>query len=220
MARIIDNPYDKLPLNDKNIINYLLSNELNMDNIQLGDIKELNIQPFLQKDFTELEQDCTFTSIVTCVHYFYPDINPQDIYNVAVGIYKRDFPSFQKIKGVVPFAIKHVYDEVFKYFKLHYFSIRSRYVNHIGFSHKFIRTEIDEGIPIILSMLNDGRKFYENHTVTVIGYSEFIMTREQNAFSSLNSEKIKTLALVYDNWSKEIRYIDLAHISPISCVVF
>ena len=220
MGRIIDNPYDGLPLNDKNIGNYILSSELNIGEVEIKEVKELNVQPFLQKDFTELEQDCVFTSIVTCVHYFYPEVAPQDIYNVAVAIYQREFPSFQKIEGVVPFVIKHVYSEVYKFFKLHYYSIKSRYVNRIGFNYNTIKQQIDQGIPVIVSMYNDGRQFYKNHTVTAIGYMGFQMDNLDPFMEHIKPKKERNVLMVYDNWSTEIRYVDLKEVSSISLIVF
>lgn len=221
MGRIIDNPYDRLPLNDKNIGNYILSSELNVSEIEIKEVKELNVQPFLQENFTELEEDCVFTSIVTCVHYFYPEVaTPQDIYNVAVAIYRREFPSFQKIEGVVPFVIKHIYSEVYKFFKLHYYSIKSRYINRIGFNYNTIKQQINQGIPVIISMYNDGRQFYKNHTVTAVGYMEFQMDNLDPFIEHIKPKKERNILMVYDNWSTEIRYIDLKQVSSISSIVF
>ena len=53
-------------------------------------------------------------------------------------------------------------------------------------------------------MLNDGRKYYKNHTVTVIGYKKY--------------KKAKIL-IVADNWHKEVCYIDYNKLSFISSLV-
>ncbi len=221
MLHLIDSPYDGQPLTDKNIGNYILSNELNATNIRLREIKELDVKPFLQKDFRTLEQDCTFTSILTCVHYFYPQVaDVQTIYDVALNIYKREYPQYQKVKGTVPFAIRSVYNEIYKYFKLHFYTIRSKYVNKIGFSYKDIKTQIDNGIPVILSFYNDRRKYYKNHTVTVIGYAEFEMDNMDPVLSRIKPIKTKNMLIIYDNWSTDIRYLDLDLIGPVSSIVF
>ena len=221
MSRIIENPYDRLPLNDTNLINYILSDEINVDNITLINTKELKVTPFLQSDFLELKEDCTFTSIVTCIHYLYPEVaSPQEIYDTAIGIYRREYPSFQKIEGTIPFAIGHVYNEVFKYFKLPFYSIRSKYINKVGFSYNTIKLQIDQNVPVILSMWHDGRKCYKNHSLTVIGYIEFEMENVDPILKHIYPIKEKKLLMVYDNWSAEIRYVDLTQVSMISSIVF
>ena len=221
MFHIIDNPYDSQPLTDKNIGNYILSNHLNAANLRLKNVKELKVKPFLQRNFVELVNDCTFTSIVTCVHYFYPTTaTPQEIYDVALSTYRRVFPQYQKISGTVPFAIRTVYNEVFKYFKLPFYTVKSKYGNKVGFSYHTIKTQIDNGIPVILSFYDDNRKFYKNHSITVIGYAEFEMDNTDRVSSRFSPILSKNMLIVYDNWSTEIRYVDLDLISPISSIVF
>ena len=43
-------------------------------------------------------------------------------------------------------------------------------------------------------MSNDGRNYYQNHTVTVIGYME-------------SGVKVKML-IIFDNWHETISYVD------------
>ena len=63
--------------------------------------------------------------------------------------------------------------------------------------------------PIILSMKNDGRNYYVNHTVTVMGY---IMVRVGN--------RTVPILQVLDNWTKLISYIDYNKLSAISSINF
>lgn len=219
MSKIITNPYDNKALTDENITNYLLSNELNFDEIALKNLKELKIEPFLQNDFGE-KNDCTLVSIMTCVHYFYPGIaTPEELYETISNIYKRNYPQFQKIDGTIPFFIKSVYNEVFKYYKLHFYIPRSRYGNGIGFNFKTIRNQLDQNTPVILSFWKDGRDFYFNHTVVVIGYAEFELYRT-HPVSLLPQSKTRNMLIIYDNWSKQIRYLDPKELNIISNIVY
>ena len=190
------NPYDNRRLTDDNIYNYILSSNLNYSDAVLKSIKQLAIKPFLQKIFRPGEGNCTLSSITTCLYYYSPQERSfNEIYDVVERIadnyyYKRD--SF----GVIPFFNKTIYQQAIDYFRLNK-RIKSKYVNHIGFSFNTIKEQIDNKNPVILSLLNDGRNFYKNHTVVVIGYAQF------NLFGHVSSifdkQKIKNMLIVYDN---------------------
>lgn len=62
---------------------------------------------------------------------------------------------------------------------------------------------------MILSVLNDGRNYYKNHSVTIIGYN---IVKTQNR--KLN------MILIYDNWSTEISYVDYNKLNIISSINF
>ena len=56
-------------------------------------------------------------------------------------------------------------------------------------------------------MMNDGRSFYKNHSIVVIGYNRY----------KIDNREIRILA-IYDNWAKEVRYIDYERLSMISSI--
>ena len=76
----------------------------------------------------------------------------------------------------------------------------------IGFNWDFIKGNLDyNDTPIILNLWKDGRNYYYNHTVLIIGYAE--------------SENKKML-VVYDNWFKYICYIDYDKLSIICSIQY
>ena len=104
--------------------------------------------------------------------------------------------------------IKPIFNNSLKYFKINK-NTSFKCIKNIGFNFNFIKEQINDGNPMILSLLNDGRNFYKNHSVTIIGYN-IIKTSKQ----TLN------MILVYDNWSKAISYIDYNKLNIISSINF
>ena len=50
----------------------------------------------------------------------------------------------------------------------------------------------------MLSMFKDGRQWYEDHSVTIIGYAEY----------KLDGKKTVRMLKVYDNWYPEVMYVN------------
>lgn len=211
------NPYDHERLTDKNIQNYILSSNLNYSDISLKSVNKLAIQPFLQNDLRKNSENCSITSIATCVNYYCSrtcDIN--EIYAVTETIANNYFYDPAKF-GTMPFFIKTIYDQDLKYFQKPKV-IKSKYIKHLGFSFKTIKQQIDNKHPVILSLYTDNRNFYRSHTVVIIGYAQFNLFNSETTL--FEKKKVKNMLLVYDNWSKEISYIDPDVLSPISSIVF
>ena len=213
------NPYDSQRLTDKNIQNYILSSNLNYGDISLKSVNQLAIKPFLQNKFRQNEGNCTITSIATCVYYRCPqsyDINI--VYNAVETIAEKYFYRHNNF-GTIPFFNKAIYEEALDYFRIPHKKIKSRYINHIGFNFNTIKKQIDQQNPVILSLFTDNRNYYKSHTIVVVGYAEFNLL-DNFVHTIINQKKIKRMLLVYDNWTKEVSYVDPDIISPISCIVF
>ena len=215
----ITNPYDEKPLTDDNLKNYLISNNLDYNNLNIVERKSLLIKPLLMEDFSSLSGDDSFISLVTCANYFTPhEITEKDLYDLSKQIYARTYEKPNPSGKIIPPFVELIYDEILKYYNIPHFSPRTKYVNNIGFNFKKIKTIISQGTPIILTMLSDGRNYYKNHSVVVFGYVVFEM--EPISYSLLNKNKKIIMLMVYDHWSKSIRYIDLKLINPVSYIVY
>jgi hypothetical protein len=75
------------------------------------------------------------------------------------------------------------------------------YGKGIGYDYDYIKKEIDEGNPIVLSMHSDGLDGYKNHSVTIVGYKDYG-----------NAKMIQ----IYDNWYSSHSYLDYDKLSTIS----
>ena len=145
-----------------------------------------NIKSFLQKDYGG-DGDCTLTSILTIVKYYKPKLDDNEVYNYIEKIAKKYL--YQEKWGTFPGFNKVIVQEVFKHFNIMK-NVISKYFKGIGFNQNTIINELKQNHPVIISLANDGRKYYNNHTITIIGYM---------IFQDINGKK-RTIFKTYDNW--------------------
>ena len=169
-----------------------------------------NVRPLLQSDYGE-DNDCSITSITTCVYYHSYGIDNdfeeienlcRYIYNNLATLAENNYFYNGKTYGTIPFFIKGIYNWgllVFNNSLKRYCKTKSAYLKGIGFNYQKICDIIDDGKPIILSVNKCGK--YKNHSVTVVGY----MTTSKQL-------------IVYDNWTKAQQCIKYDDISLISCI--
>ena len=80
---------------------------------------------------------------------------------------------------------------------------RSGYGKGIGWRWATVKRLIACQTPVILNLWDDGRGYYHDHTVTVIGVEEYRKDR---------------FLLVLDNWNESISLIDYKKLSIISSI--
>ena len=85
---------------------------------------------------------------------------------------------------------------------------KSAYFKRIGYSFEKLKTILKKQTPIILSIPSDGRDYYSDHSITVIGYVTYL----------INETESVDFLLVYDNWSTVISYVDFKKINVLSCI--
>ena len=122
------------------------------------------------------------------------------------------YPAIEKIamkhgyngdkRGTNPFWIKRIMREICRLLHID-FVCRSAYGKGLFFNYRRIQTILDSGSVLLLNMFDDGRHYYHDHTVTVIGYEEY--------------ERGKFL-LLYDNWNRTCSYLDYHRLSLISSI--
>ena len=158
-----------------------------------------NIQSLLQDNYGK-GNDCTLTSITTVIKYFLPKENILDIYNEVEKIAKKHgyFGSY----GTPSLMISCVYQKSLNKYSINK-KIKSYYLKGIGFNFDQIKRDINNHNPVLLNLWKDGRNYYKNHTVLIVGYLE------------KNNHKILA---VYDNWNLGISYIDYDLLSTTSSI--
>ena len=175
-----------------NIVKYL--NDNNFLNANIIEDKTLQIRGFLQQKYGG-EGDCTLTSILTIVKYYKPELNENEIYDYIEKIAKKYL--YREQWGTFAIFNKIIIKEVFEYFKINK-KVTIKYFKEIGFNKDTIINELKQKHPIILSLTNDGRNYYRNHTITIIGYR--IYKNDNN--------KQKILFKIYDNWYYDFAFLD------------
>lgn len=159
------------------------------------------IKSLLQNDYGEAN-DCTLTSITCVISWLCPGLTPQEIYDIVEQAAKRY--GYRGNYGTPSLVIKGLYQNILNHFGIKS-KVHSRYFKNIGFGWNYIKQEIKENQPIILNLWKDGRDFYKNHTILIVGYLE---------------DDDKKILAVYDNWYHGISYVDYDKLSTISSIDF
>ena len=184
-------------INANNLTQYIVKEYGNILSVPVNSCYLRNISPLLQEDYGEAN-DCTLTSITTVIKYYKPKLKIEDIYNVVESIAKKYF--YRGHRGTPTIAMNTIYNKVLQYYKINKRS-KNGYIKDLGYNYKGIQNFIKAGRPVLLSLSKDGRNYYANHTVLIIGYYEI--------------GKARMLA-IYDNWYKQTSYIDYNKLARVS----
>ena len=154
---------------------------------------EPNVPRFVMNRFQRNANNCTLTAITRIFAYhrnIYGKSNIPDnmtLYNDIKTIAEKY--GYSDEDGLGPTKINNVLNDAIEKYGYEGKG-RSIYI----WNFDTVRTEIDAGRPLLLNIASG---YYENHTVTVVGYSEF----EKNG-------QTKKFLKVYDGWVDGNRYID------------
>ena len=137
--------------------------------------------------------DCTLTSLA-CIFgkKYYGDIE---------GIALKYGYNGDK-RGTNPLVVKAIMREFARRWNIPG-KARSAYGKGIGWTWRMVKDILSRDIPLVLNLWKDGRNYYHDHSVTVIGAEEY----EQARF-----------LLVLDNWHKTVSLIDYDKLWIISSV--
>lgn len=176
--------------------------------------RRLPIKPLLQNNYGQLN-DCTLTSLTTCICYLFNYTLTTDIKKVYQTVEKNAKKYFYngETLGTLPFFIKKIFDATLKDFNKTKVT-KAKYLKNAGFTYASITKLIDAGTPVILSINQDGRNYYTNHTVTIVGYESYRIT----FLNFLKNDKLKQFLIVYDNWYDTYSYLDYEFLSSICCI--
>lgn len=191
------------PIVESNVRQYLNEKFNNPEDIGIERFDIISsIDPLLQNDYG-LDGDCTVTAL-TCVLNYIHKTPIQETYN---AIEKVDMSYGYNGGGTNPFLITCIAKKAEALLGV----ARSKWKNHygkgIGYNFETIVTNIKAARPMVLNMFGDGRGYYSNHSVTIVGYMEYKIRRKAQRF-----------LLIYDNWRKEVRYVDYETLSLISSI--
>lgn len=156
------------------------------------DCCNLGGQALLQRDYGQA-QDCTLTCLAFLFgEKFYPDI---ERIALAMGYDGEK-------RGTNPLTVRTIMQRVMRLAGVAG-SAKSAYGKGVGWTWGRVKQLLQGGHYLILNLWRDGRGYYGNHSVTVVGYAEYRANR---------------FLLVYDNWSRGVSYIDYDKLSVISSI--
>ena len=166
--------------------------------------RHLSDFPFLLQAHYGEANDCTLTSMTAIIHYLTKGKNKTtDIYDYVEKIATKYF--YKGTRGTPFITIRKIFHNCLNKYKLPKAYVK--YGKDIGYQFKHIQSEINKGNPLILSMVDDGRDYYENHSITIVGYETW----------KVGSKTIRMLA-VADNWNKSVSYVDYEKLSAVSSI--
>lgn len=143
--------------------------------------------PLLQREFGQ-KSNCTITSLA----YLF---GPRDYERIRT-IAKRFGYNGEK-RGTNPFMIRWIMQNVIREQKQPE-RARAAYMKGVGVTWEKCVALCEGAIPFLLNLHRDGRGYYADHTVTVIGYEAY----ENGRF-----------LVVYDNWTRGESLIDYDKLS-------
>lgn len=151
------------------------------------------LNPLLQNDYG-LAGDCTVTSMTfLLVSLYHKPV--QEVYDIVEAIDKKY--GYNGERGTIPLLINSILRQAEQKLNKKPSKWRSGYIKNVGFNFNTIMKCVKQNKPMILSMTNDGRGYYSNHSVSVVGYAQYVVDNH-----------IQRFLIVYDNWTKEESYID------------
>ena len=160
-----------------------------------------DISPLLQKNY-QGENNCIITSITCIIKWYKKKIKTDIIYKTVEQIAKQY--GYYPDEGVFPIAVPRIYKRTIKIYNLNK-KIKTKHFKNFGFTFKDIQNSINNNHPVLMSVKKDGRNYYIDHSVLVIGYIDNLKQH---------------ILVVYDNWNSDFSYIDYDKLSLMSSVSF
>lgn len=156
------------------------------------DYEYLGGKALLQKDYGK-PLDCT----LTCLAFIFGAKYYGDIEAIAETLFYNG-----ETHGTLPITIKAIMKRVMKLAGVKGVP-KSAYMKGIGFTWKKIKQLVREKHYVVLNIWKDGRNYYNDHSVTIVGFAEY---------------KDERFLLVYDNWSTDVSYLDFNALNPIASI--
>ena len=202
--------FKKERLTKNSVINFLL-NTFNMPYILIASSSVFNFQKFIYKEPILANQDesTLFSLAQLLCHYINKDY--KTVYSFLNFLlrnltYTAATGNFQKI-------IKALIDKSLANFGYNNVSTYRQFKNE-GFNYDLIKNLICKNTPILLTLDDDGRQYYTQHSVVIVGYAHYRAIR--------NGQEGKLLKVV-DGLSQnkcEYSYIDYDCLSRICFINF
>lgn len=165
----------------------------NYNNAKLISEKSIDLENFIQNDFSNQNRNCSLVAITRIIKYYTNTIdilpkNEQEIFNQVFNIAKSY--GFNDITGTFPTKIDNIIKDYFDNYNIKVIAKGHYFPNF----YNPLKSEIDNNRPLIMNIAF-GK--YSNHSVTVSGYKIF----------KYKNMKIKFIEL-YDGWTRKHSYID------------
>ena len=205
--KVSDNFLNKR-LTATNIKKYLQENYNFGDTITEVYRKQLSVPIFLQNNYGK-EGDCTLTSVLTLTKFYNKSLDTNEVYNYIENIAEKKYFYNGDSFGTIPFFNRAIINETCAHFGIKR-DFKTGYLKGVGFNLNSIIQLINDNTPIMISMFKDGRKYYDSHTITIVGY---VVYEDEN-------HKQQVMLQVYDNWHSSYSFLDYNLVCNISMICY
>lgn len=151
----------------------------------------------LQRDFGK-RSDCAITSMAS--------IFGPEHYSI-IEQYAKRYGYNGDSWGTLTITIRKIMQKVMDHLggEYRFKKAKSAYLKNVGVTWELCKSLSERKIPYVLALKSDGRNYYKNHSVTVVGYMECTNGR---------------FLVVYDNWDITTSLIDFNKMSTLCSVVW
>lgn len=189
------NKFNSIRISESNLVEYLHEKYPKATNFVFSaPVRLTQVPQLLQRNYGKA-LDCTLTSMTAVLMSLLPNKGDNEVYDVVEEIATKYFYDGDK-KGTNPIFIRSILRDAAKHFGLKQ-KAHAKYLNGICFGYNTIKKMIGKNIPIIINIFKDGRKYYDDHSITITGYREVKV-----------DNKTRRFLIVQDNWAKEYSYLD------------
>ena len=193
-----------------NLIDYIKT-EYGSDDVKMVKAKNVvGIEPLLQNDYGK-PYDCALVSMTTLLNYELKGRQRIEMLYAYIEDIAKQFGYNGDTVGTSNVVVRSILGHAAKAFRVRK-SACSRYIKQFGYNWKNLCNLIGAKTPVILCIPNDGRNYYTQHAVLVIGVVEYRLADKDD-------QRVRIIR-IYDNWLKEVGFVDYDKLSQKSSIVY
>ncbi len=202
--------YSGMRLHEYNIMRYVTSLGYTVVSREKVDLNRRKLILALdQNDFGQ-KNDCTLVSATALIKEVAQirHLSTEGLYSIIEEIAERYCSYNGELKGTNPLVISALLQRSLEKFTPRtQYKVKSKFLKgipFIGFNFEKIKSYIkDMQYPMILNLLTDGRNYYKDHSVLIVGVETFKVKDNKTG-----KKKDLRFLRVYDNWNTSVSYIN------------
>jgi len=202
--------YNGMRLHEYNIMRYVTSLGYTVISREKVDLNRRKLIPALDQNDYGKKNDCTLVSATALIKEVaqIKHLSTEGLYSIIEEIAEKYCSYNGELKGTNPLVISALLQRSLdKFIPNTKYKAKSKFLKGfpvIGFNFEKIKSYIKNmQYPMILNLLTDGRNYYKDHSVLVVGVETFKVKNNKTG-----KQKDLRFLRVYDNWNTSVSYIN------------